>query len=91
MLLQLLAIMTVSSADPGAAAIAPAAAPAVETGLKPGQRKIKVVCRTVASSGTRFVKRQCVEASADARQQEIDRRAFEEVQNRPVVNISRGN
>lgn len=59
--------------------------------LKPGERKVKVICKTRAATGTRFTKRNCMELEAYKKQQEEDRRAFEQVQNRPLVNISRGN
>lgn len=68
---------------------APAASPSAE--LKPGERKVRAICKEYAPTGTRFGKKRCIEVSAYERQQEIDRQAFHETQNRPMVDVSRGN
>lgn len=64
----------------------PAPANAAEPGLKPGERKITVVCRNITKPNSRFVKRQCAEVNADAKQSLIDQEAFREVQQRPMFN-----
>jgi hypothetical protein len=65
--------------------------PPADTGLKPGERRVKLVCKTQAPTGTRFAKQRCIEISAKERQQEEDRAAFEAVQGRPNISTARSN
>lgn len=89
MIIAILLSIALAGGETAAAASAGAAqspTPGAEQPLKPGERKIKVVCRNVNKNGSRFSTRQCTEVSADAKQTDIDQRAFEEVQNRPMIN-----
>jgi hypothetical protein len=65
--------------------------PAGNGGLKPGERRVKLVCKTQAPTGTRFAKQRCIEIGAKDRQQEEDRAAFEAVQGRPNISTIRSN
>lgn len=77
---------------------APSAAPAAtdapapaERELKPGERKVRVVCRTEAKTGTRFSKRTCMSVDDLKRQQEESRDGFAEMQRSLNTTYSRGN
>jgi hypothetical protein len=90
-MLILVAALTLATGAPAAEA-APTPAPAAASeALKPGERRVKVVCKEITKSNSRFSKKQCYELEAYKRQQEIDRQAFEETQNRPVISTARGN
>ena len=96
MLLVLATVLTLAGTEPSApaAAAAPAAvatAPPVAPALKPGERRVTLVCKTQMRTGTRFAKKRCMERADYRRQQEEDRRNFEEIQNRPIISTDRGN
>lgn len=48
--------------------------------LKPGEKRIKMVCRMETPTGTRFAKRKCMELSEFQRMQEETRSGFSEMQ-----------
>lgn len=82
------AFLAMSGAPEAAAgATAPTQAPAAEA--KPDDTKRRV-CKEVAPTGTRFAKKRCMSVAEYKRWQEEERRAYEEVQNRPVVSTARG-
>jgi len=56
-----------------------AAAPASRA-LKPGQRKVKMVCKTEVDTGTRFGKRVCMSAEDLERQASESQNGFSEMQ-----------
>ncbi|WP_332764154.1 hypothetical protein [Phenylobacterium sp.] len=64
-----------------------AAAPA----LKPGEKKMKVVCRTETATGTRFGKRVCLSLDDFKRRQEESREGFAEMQRNHNVTPTKGN
>lgn len=101
MFLVVAAVLALAAAEPAAqqsepVTVAPATAvapPKLEgvVDARIGDKKVKMVCKEVVKANSRFGKKQCVELEAYKRQQEIDRQAFEETQNRPMISTARGN
>ena len=67
------------------------AAKAEPQGLKPGERREKVVCRNEAPAGTRVAKRVCMTLADRERQQEEAIQGFDEMQQQINTTYSRGN
>lgn len=59
--------------------------------LKPGEKKMKVVCRTETATGTRFGKRVCLSLDDFKRRQEESREGFAEMQRNHNVTPTKGN
>jgi hypothetical protein len=60
MILALLAATALGAAEPPSSAhVAASSPPSVDSSLKPGERRIKVVCREEVRTGTRFSRRIC--------------------------------
>lgn len=79
MLVALLMSASLSS-EPLAATPAPTAAPAVSQALKPGERRVKVICRDEIPTGSRFAKRKCITVDDMERRQELTSWALREMQ-----------
>lgn len=58
----------------------PLTTPPVVQELKPGERRIKVICRDEAPTGTRFAKRKCTALDEFERRQELTSAALKEMQ-----------
>lgn len=79
-------------ATPGATAVAPTAGQInPETGLKPGETKVRVICRTETTTGTRFSKRVCMTVEDAKRREEESSQGFSEMQRTVNTTYSRGN
>ena len=66
--------------EPPSPAIPAAPPPSVADELKPGERRIKIICRDEAPTGTRFAKRKCMAFDDFQRQQELTSAALKEMQ-----------
>lgn len=88
--------MLQAAAEPASApasptqAVAEGLAPASPE-LKPGERKIKMVCRTETPTGSRMGKRVCLSMDDFKRRQEESREGFAEMQRSVNTTYSRGN
>lgn len=97
MLLAILTASLLASAEPAAQAAtpAPAPAPAATPGpvpdLKPGERRVKMVCRAETTTGTRFAKRICMPLDEFERRTEESQEAMVEMQRVLNTTYSRGN
>ncbi|WP_309643702.1 hypothetical protein [Phenylobacterium sp.] len=60
MLLLIAAVSLLSAAEPSAAAAKPAEPTTASADLKPGERKVRLICRKEVATGTRFGKRVCM-------------------------------
>ena len=58
----------------------------VSAPLKPGEKRIKMVCREETTTGTRFAKRVCYEQKDLEEREEESRRRFLESQMSPQMN-----
>jgi hypothetical protein len=71
---------------------APASATAAAPGaLKEGERKMRVVCRTEVTTGTRFGKRTCISLEDFKRREKESQEGFAEMQRSINTTYSRGN
>ncbi len=75
---------------PATEATAPAAAPAPGA-LKADERKVRVVCRTEVTTGTRFGKRTCISLEDFKRREKESQEGFAEMQRSLNTTYSRGN
>lgn len=74
-------LMSVSLAAGPTAAPAPASpVPPAAQELKPGERRVKVVCRDEVPTGSRFAKRKCMAVDDMERRQELTSWALKEMQ-----------
>jgi hypothetical protein len=89
-LLMSAALVQEAPAQTSTPAPAPAAANAPGE-LKPGERKVRVVCRTETTTGTRFGKRTCISVDDFKRREEESRAGFAEMQRTLNTTYSRGN
>ncbi len=94
--LSALAALQAVSPDPAAPgsspiqAVATGMAPAAQD-LKPGERKVKMVCRTETPTGSRFGKRVCMTVQDFQRRQEESRKGLAEMQQNVNTTYGRGN
>ena len=87
------------STEPAAQAAEPAVQPAQDSAtapppksdLKPGERRERVVCRSEATTGTRFAKRVCMSVNDLNRQSEDSRQQLVDWQKNLNTNYSQGN
>ncbi|WP_332764155.1 hypothetical protein [Phenylobacterium sp.] len=79
-MLIVLAFAAFLATEPQSASAAPAAAAAVPADLKPGERRVKMVCRSETPTGTRFAKRTCLSLEDFKRRQDESRDGFAEMQ-----------
>ncbi|MES2896112.1 hypothetical protein M9M90_15350 [Phenylobacterium sp. LH3H17] len=96
MLLVLAAAALLAATEPTSSTSAPAAEVvnkdlATPPALKPGEKKMKVVCRTETATGTRFGKRVCLSLDDFKRRQEESREGFAEMQRNHNVTPTKGN
>lgn len=96
MLLVILTASLLASADPAAQAVpeaapAPAVAPATAPELKPGERRVKMVCRAETATGTRFAKRTCMPLEEFERRTKESQEAMVEMQRNLNTTYSQGN
>lgn len=92
MFLALLTAALFAGAEPTAQA-APQAAPAVAsaTDLKPGERRVKMVCRVETPTGTRFGKRVCMPRDEFERRTKESQEAMVEMQRSLNTTFQKGN
>lgn len=89
MFLALAAAAALAAAQPAAES---AGANASASGaLKPGEKRMKVVCRTEVTTGTRFGKRVCLPLDEFKRRQEQSQEGFAEMQRNHNVTPTKGN
>lgn len=69
----------------------PSPNPTPETGLKPGETKVRMICRTETTTGTRFSKRVCMTVEDAKRREEESSQGFSEMQRTVNTTYSRGN
>ncbi len=91
MILVLLMAAALSAADEQTPAPIPAPPAAVErtpvsAPLKPGEKRIKMICREETTTGTRFTKRVCYDKAELEARQEREREQFIESQNSQQMN-----
>ncbi len=97
MLLVIAAVALLAASEPTSST--PAATPAegvnkdlaTPPALKPGEKKMKVVCRTEMVTGSRFSKRICLPLDEFKRRQEESREGFAEMQRNHNVTPTKGN
>ncbi|MDP3747264.1 MAG: hypothetical protein Q8Q88_09475 [Phenylobacterium sp.] len=86
-----LTLAAILATEPQPASAAPAAAVAASVALKPGERKVKVVCRSETATGTRFAKRTCLSLEDFKRRQEESRDGFAEMQRNQMMSYKKDN
>lgn len=91
MILVLLMAAALGAADDKEPASAPPAPAVVErvpvaAPLKKGEKRIKMICRTETTTGTRFTKRVCYDKAELEARQEREREQFIESQNSQQIN-----
>ncbi|HQT55598.1 MAG: hypothetical protein Q8N10_11580 [Phenylobacterium sp.] len=91
MILVLLMAAALGAADDKEPASAPQAPAVVErvpvaAPLKKGEKRIKMICRTETTTGTRFTKRVCYDKAELEARQEREREQFIESQNSQQIN-----
>lgn len=92
MLLPLLTAVLLAAGEPSAqAASAPAPAAAQQQELKPGERRVKMVCRTETPTGTRFGKRVCMPLEDYERRSKESQEAMAEMQRSVNTTFTKGN
>ena len=65
----------------------PPSAPAAEqTELKPGERKVRMICRNEQKAASRLVKRRCMSVDEWKQQEEDAQRAVKDIQDRREIN-----
>lgn len=88
----LLSAALVQDASPAPSATAPASASAAAPGaLKEGERKMRVVCRTEVTTGTRFGKRTCISLEDFKRREKESQDGFAEMQRSLSTTYTKGN
>lgn len=97
MLFVLAAAALLAATEPTSSAPAPTPAEVINNDLnappplKPGEKKMKVVCRNEMVTGTRFSKRICLSLDDFKRRQEESREGFAEMQRNHNVTPTKGN
>lgn len=95
MFVALLTTILLAASDPAsqaAPAPAPTATPAATTPeLKPGERRVKMVCRVETTTGSRFTKRTCMPLEEYERRTKESQEAMVEMQRSLNTTFSRGN
>jgi hypothetical protein len=86
----LLALAQAGSSLPAAPPQAAEATPPAGA-LKPGEKKVRVICRDEAVTGTRMSKRRCISEADFARREEESRASFSAMQGNYTLPATKGN
>lgn len=78
----LVALLALSGETPPA----PSAPAAEQTELKPGERKVRMICRNEQKAASRLVKRRCMSLEDWKQQEEDAQRAVKDIQDRREIN-----
>ena len=78
-----LVVLLAASGEPTPA---PAAGSAEQAELKPGERRVKMICRNEQKAGSRLVKRRCMSVEEWKQQEEDGQRAMKDMQDRREIN-----
>ncbi|WP_374654110.1 hypothetical protein [Phenylobacterium sp.] len=81
----LVALLVMSGETPPSPS-APAAPAGEQTELKPGERKVRMICRNEQKAASRLVKRRCMSVEDWKQQEEDAQRAVKDIQDRREIN-----